>query len=559
MAWDLSCPDWQQRLVEGRSLVPTLPLYPAGDVGVAAFNKLKLHDVHDQPTMAEAGADWFRDIVRALFGSVDPITRQRYIREIFVLVSKKNNKTSGGALLMLTALLLNRRPSAAFLMTGPFQKTMETAFMAASMAIELDPVLQKKLWIQDHMNKITHRETGATLEIITFDPAIITGQKVSGGCLLDELHVIGKMPKANKTMTQIRGGLLPFPEAFLLTITTQSDDPPTGVFLDDLTKARGVRDGKLQSLTLPVLYEFPLAIQADPDMPWKNPELWHQVNPNMGLSVHKPDLIQLYNDAIEKGEGELRIWASQHLNIEIGLSLHAGRWAGAEFWQQCAGEITSLDELLRRSEVVTVGIDGGGLDDLLGLCVLGREAGTGKWLHWAYAWAHEIVLTRRKEIRTKLEEFQKAGHLTIVQKPGDDVKAVGAIVRRIKQQGLLPDEFCIGVDAVGIGDIYIELTSGESPLDHKQISAVPQGWKLNGAIKTWGRKLAGKEVEHEDSPLMAWCVGNAKETPVGNAVAITKQVSGSAKIDPLMATFNAGELMMRNPPAARKKFQVIVV
>ncbi len=46
---------------------------------------------------------------------------------------------------------------------------------------------------------------------------------------------------------------------------------------------------------------------------------------------------------------------------------------------------------------------------------------------------------------------------------------------------------------------------------------------------------------------MAWAVGNAKVEPKGNAILITKQASGSAKIDPLMALFDAAALMASAP------------
>jgi phage terminase large subunit-like protein len=46
---------------------------------------------------------------------------------------------------------------------------------------------------------------------------------------------------------------------------------------------------------------------------------------------------------------------------------------------------------------------------------------------------------------------------------------------------------------------------------------------------------------------MAWSVGNAKVEPRANGFLITKQASGFAKIDPLMATFNAAALMAMNP------------
>lgn len=548
MAWDLSCPDWWDRLQHGRSLVPDLPLWTAeGDRAVRIFNKLRLADVPGTPTMEEAGGDWFRDIVRAMFGCIDPVTRARMIRELFGLVPKKNSKTTDGALMMVTAVLMNQRPRAGFVMTAPVQDVASLAYEAAAGAIDLDPVLSKKFHLRHHLKTILHRETKAELEIMTFDPTVLTGQKISGGALIDELHVCAKMAKAPKALRQIRGGMLPFPESFLAFITTQSDEPPVGVFADELQKARDIRDGKREGAMLPVLFEFPKDIQESKDRQWENPKLWPLVTPNLGKSITLDRLEADYREAKDTSEAELRVWASQHLNLQIGLALSAAGWAGAEFWERRAELVLSVEELIARCEVVTAGIDGGGLDDLLGLVLVGRERETRRWLAWAHAWAHEIVLERRKELEPKLRDLDQAGDLTIVELPGRDVEDVADIICQVAAAGLLPEKHAIGVDPAGIGAIVDEITSPERGIAIEQVVAVSQGWKLNGAIKTTERALAGGDLVHGGQPLMAWAVGNAKVVPVGNAVTINKQVSGSAKIDPLMALFNAVSLMALNP------------
>lgn len=554
MNWNLSCPDWRERLREGRSLVPDLPLNRAeGDRAVAVFNKLRLADVPGTPTMGEAGGEWFRDIVRALFGSLDPVTRARAIRELFVLVPKKNSKTTNGALLMLTALLLNERPLAPMIMTAPVQDVADIAFSAAAGAIALDPVLAKKLHVIEHRKTIIHRETKAALRIMTFDPAVLTGQKLAAA-LIDELHVVAKVAKAASAIRQVRGGMLPFPEAFLAFITTQSEEAPAGVFRAELHKARAIRDGRQEGAMLPVLYEFPPELQRDKSQPWKDSANWRMVTPNAGRSITIPRLVEEMATAEATSEEELRAWASQHLNVEVGLALMADGWAGAPFWEAQVEEGLTLDTLLARSEVVTAGIDGGGLDDLLGLNVTGRERETGHWLTWGHAWAHISVLERRKSEAQRFRDFEAAGDLTIVEKMGDDITQLAAIVARVHASGLMDsekDEPRVGVDPYGIGAILTALVDAGVP--QAKIIGISQGWKLGAAIKTAERKLAEGALLHGGQPLMAYCVGNAKVEPKGNSILITKQASGSAKIDPLMAMFDSVSLMALNPGAATRK------
>lgn len=553
---NLSCPDWFEKLKRGETPIPELDLDEVEAArAVKVFNKLHLPDVPGRPTMAEAAGDWNRDLIAALFGSVivkDGKITGRRIRKIFELVPKKNAKTTKGAAIMMTALLLNTRPRAEFLLVGPTQETADLAFSQAVGMIESDEegYLQNRFLVKDHQKTIVDRSTKARLKIKSFDNKVMTGSKPVG-VLIDELHELGKFSFASKVMAQIRGGIIANPEGFIVMITTQSDEPPSGVFKSELEYARQIRDGEAEGDLLPILFEFPIEMQADPAKPWRDVENWPIVLPNLGRSITLDILKSEFAEADKKGIEELSIWASQHLNIQIGVALNRDGWAGARYWQQAIDpEPVTMDSLLQRCEVITAGIDGGGLDDLLGLCLCGRDSVSKDWLFWFKAWAQPIVLERRKDIADRLQSFAAAGELTICEYPTQDVDEIAGIVNAVANAGLFPEKYGIGLDAVGVAAITDAIAA--QGVDPDLMVAVSQGYKLNGAIKGFERKLMDGTAWHGGQDLMTWCVGNAKTELRGSATLITKQVSGSAKIDPLMAGFNAFQLMARNPGSVGK-------
>jgi phage terminase large subunit-like protein len=535
--WDTSCVDWRDRLVRGDSLMPRLSLVESQSIrAVAIFDRLRLPDVPGQPHMREAVGPWFREIVAAVFGTWHPALRARFVREFFLLVPKKNSKTTGGAALMLVATLMTDRPHAEFLIVAPTHEIAELAFSQAVGMIEADPVLRAKCHVIPHRKTIEVRSTKAFLKIKSFDPKVVTGSKPSG-VLLDEVHVIAEAPQADRVIGQLRGGLISQPDGFLIQITTQSERPPSGVFLAELTKARNVRDGKLRAPILPILYEFPS------DIDWRDARHWHMVNPNDGRSLSIARLIPDYEQAVASGEGELRRWASQHLNIEVGVALKVDTWPGALTWQQCARPAFTLADMLDTCDAFAIGIDAGGPEDMLGLCVLGREYDTRTWVAWVHAWIHRSALERYPSEAQRWLDFEREGSLTIVDELGPDVDEVVDVCDQVQSTGRLSR---IGMDpARGAKVLHDALTAGG--IDEQLFAGVGQGWRLTGVIALVERRLMSRTLAHADTALMRYCCGNARIVPKGNATLITKEAS-AGKIDPLMALFDAAECLALAPP-----------
>jgi len=547
MEWTTSLPDWEERIIARRSMVPVEPLFPevAADA-MDVFGALRMVDADGSPLMGEACLPWVNELVAALFGSYDPERRRRLITNYFLMVSKKNGKSMIAAGVMLTALILNTRAAGEFIILAPTKEAADNAYKPIREMILADDELSARFHEQQHIKTVTDRLNNATLKVVAADSATVTGKKAIG-VFIDELHEFGKSAKATSMLTEATGGITSRPEGFVFYCTTQSENPPAGVFLDKLSYARKVRDGKVVDRRfLPVIYEFPdhmLEGKAYEDL-----DNAYITNPNWNVSVDSEVIAQKIQEAEEAGEHAVRDIRAKHLNVQVGMNMSAQRWTGADYWEQNGDKHVTLDHIIANSEVITIGIDGGGLDDLLGLGIEGREAGKESCLLWNRAWVHPIGIERRKSEASKYHGFVSDGDLVIVERPRQDVEEVAALCKKVYDAGLLAK---IGLDPERTHKVVFKALI-DAGIPEDLIIGISQGWKLTGAIAVAELALKDGQLTHADSPMMAWSVGNAKVVPSGNAVLITKQASGTAKIDPLMASLNAITLMATNPEAKRK-------
>ncbi len=465
---------------------------------------------------------------------------------------------------MLTALIRNWRHSAELLILAPTLEVAKNAWQPMVDMVRADPLLWDLLHIQENFRQIKHRRTGAVLKVVAADTDTVGGKKAAF-VLVDELWIFGKREKSDAMLMEATGGLVARPEGFVIYLSTQSDEPPAGVFKEKLDLYRDIRDGKIiDNKKLGILYEYPAALLKREA--YLDPEFFYVTNPNLGRSVSLEWLEDEFAAAQRKGIKSRNIFLAKHLNVEIGMNLRANRWPGAEYWKRREDpSITCLEELYDRCEVIVPGVDGGGLDDLFGFTALGREREptelrvkgeivlVKRWLGWSHGWCHKGVLERRQSIASVLLDFEKAGDLTIVDDELEDISSIIAIIAEIKRRALLA---AVAVDPAGLGEFVDALAAPEVDItvENKQVIGVPQGYAMMNAIKTTERKLANGSLRHAPCGLMAWCVGNLKIEATATAIRTTKVNAGDAKIDLAMSMFDAAYCMATNPQPVQASY-----
>lgn len=229
---------------------------------------------------------------------------------------------------------------------------------------------------------------------------------------------------------------------------------------------------------------------------------------------------------------------------ETGNQPRSERWIGSKYWSEGARPAMTLNDIIATADQCVVAFDGGGLDDLLSMSVLGRNAKTRKWMHWSKVWADSDILTLRKEISEPLAGLVAEGDLTLVNDlEAEAFPAIVGLCDQLRQAQLLPDEGGFGMPPDGVSTIVDALIDADFTDD--DIWGISQGWRMNWAVELTPVKLKNDSLRHCDQPHMRWCASEAKTERRGNSLLVTKERSAPALVGPLLALFSSVLLMNR--------------
>lgn len=194
-------------------------------------------------------------------------------------------------------------------------------------------------------------------------------------------------------------------------------------------------------------------------------------------------------------------------------------------WMKSTNLGLTAETIAANSDVVVVGIDGGGLDDIITMAVVGRSKESKRWLIYSHSWISRDLYERRREYSTEAWGALVADeHLTVYDKPSDVTDSVVRTIERIEERNVLADQG-IALDLHGVSLIFNAIA--ESSIGTDRIVGVRNGFHLNCAIKDLQERIIGRDVSHNGNSVMDAAVISAETEMHVNHVCIYKQHNGA--------------------------------
>ncbi|MEK4228959.1 terminase large subunit [Solibacillus sp. FSL H8-0538] len=244
---------------------------------------------------------WQHFEIGSLYGWVHRDTYYRRFREGVVFVARKNGKTTKISALSDYAVCKDNEPGARVYILANTKQQAGELFDEARAMIQSSPSLRKKL--RENQKGIFHDQSKSKIESRASDSKKLDGLNTHLG-IFDEIHEF----KDFKLINVIKRSWSARKQPMVLYITTAGYelDGPLVEYYEigtDVLQGTNTQDRK-----------FYLLFELDHEDEINNPEMWIKANPNIGVSLDLPQLVEDFNSDKDT-PAEFADWVTKQFNI----------------------------------------------------------------------------------------------------------------------------------------------------------------------------------------------------------------------------------------------------
>ena len=465
-------------------------------------------------------AHWQIAVIGNVFGWKNPDGDRRY-REILIYVPRKNGKTTLAAGIVLLGLFEDYEPGAEIYGASDNYKHACYVFDHAQGMVKNCEELRDRCQIFKGQAKAIQliEHDGNVDDIGCYRPVSAEGGEGHGQnthmAVIDELHLLpdDTLVSSMRTATASEDRR----EPLIVYLTTADFDRPS-VCNQIHEYGCKVRDGLCDPSFLPVIFE------ASKDDNWANEDVWHKVNPNLGVSVSL-DYLRRECKLAQEVPATQNTFLRLHLNIKTGQETV---FIPMDQWDACDGEV---DEAALKGRKCYGGLDLASRSDIAAWVLLFPPTKTDdKWrVLPRFFIPADNAREREKRDRVPYLTWGREGFVTLT--PGNVID-YAAIENKILEDGKDFNIVNIGADRWNLEYLRQQLSNVGA-----EIYEFGQGWKsMSEPTKELVHRLIPSgALAHGGNPVLRWMVGHAtsKEDEAG-CIKLDKKRS-SEKIDGLVA------------------------
>lgn len=466
--------------------------------------------------------DWQVWVLAAIFGFTGN-DELRKVREVFLLIPRKNGKSTLAAVIAIYMAFLDGEAGAEVWIGANSVDQAEACFGPCRAMVQRTPELMKAYGIEVGAKRV-HTPDGSFISAMIAKPGDGSNPHCS---ILDEAHENDSSDQYDTMKT----GMGSREQPLLITITTAGFNL-AGPCRQRQLDAEAVLEGSVENDGL-----FAAIFTVDDGDDWRDFATWQKANPNIGVSVSEKYLRAQFSDALNK-PSEKPSLLTKHLNV---WQNSASGWLNQLDWVQCKSELT-LEDLAGRPAFI--GID---LSTRLDIAAVGVVVEHESMPHlFPFLFLPGGAIEGNKNASAYLKWID-AGHL--IQTDGNALDFEVVQDKVMELAGML-DIRGVAYDQWQGEQMAQELAQrgGMNVMKFVQTTG-----NFNPVMKHFEALVADKKLRHNDNPCLNWMASNISVKPNNRGLIFPLKPDGQEhlKIDGMVSMLMAVAIQMNEegPPA----------